>query len=457
MGNLLKSNLQKLLSKNAKLTSITNSKHAEDQLLNKSILLPGDQQRNPLTRKLVFVKKDTGNKEATTPKPLIQPDIHSKEALRRMFGLYQLWGVWHPERYVLFYRLYSIIPFFLLGFWLPFSFAVSFSQLDFSTLEIGNFLTSLQVAINSFMGAVKYFVMVYQLSTLRASEAIMDTLDSRCRDESEIAEIHKVVRQGNGVFTFVISVNCLYATSTFIGAALQGRVPYNLYNPILKWRRSSWEFVAAGFLEYFLMLGLSSTEAISDGYAPLYICIIRAHMKTLLIRIQNLGKSPQHTFVQNYEDLKACIKDHKLLLSFFDAISPIMSITLFMQFMVTAIILGCTLLNILIFAVDISSRIGSCFFVLAVIMEIYPTCYYAQCLLDDSNNLANVIFHSRWPDQSYEFRKLLVVFMQHTQKPMELLAGKLVPVNLATFVSIAKFSFTLYSFINEMGLKERFE
>ncbi|XP_036342620.1 odorant receptor 7a-like [Rhagoletis pomonella] len=88
-----------------------------------------------------------------------------------------------------------------------------------------------------------------------------------------------------------------------------------------------------------------------------------------------------------------------------DIVVPIISITPFLQFIVTAIILGCTLLNLFFFAVDNPSHIGSsCFVIAVIIMEIYPTA------------------------------TIWLIFFQ-----------------------IAKFSFTLYSFINEMGLKERFE
>lgn len=98
---------------------------------------------------------------------------------------------------------------------------------------------------------------------------------------------------------------------------------------------------------------------------------------------------------------------------------------------------GCTLLNIMIFAVDNLARVGHLAYVMALLMEVYPLCYYGQSLLDDSNRLANTIFHANWIKQNEKFRKMLVVFTQHTQKPMELLAGKLIPINLTTFVSVS--------------------
>ncbi|XP_054728309.1 odorant receptor 7a-like [Anastrepha obliqua] len=384
-------------------------------------------------------------------------DIHSKDGLTYLFRSFMALGVLMPEKHKFLYCIYAILPLGLITFYLPTAFAVSYFTLDYSTIKIGNLLTSVQVGIASVVGGVKLLVMAFKLPKLRAGEAIMTELDARCKDEDEIEVLRKVVRQGNRVLVLILICNLIYSTSTFLGAALKGRPPYNLYNPVVDWRNSKWEFVWAALWEFILMDGLCAEEAITDSYAPIYVCIMRAHMKTLLMRIQKLGTKPERTLEENYEDLKMCIKDHKSLLKLFDIVHPIISTTYFLQFMTTSLMVGCTLLNIMIFAVDNSARVGHFALVVALLMEVYPLCYYGQSLLDDSNRLANTIFHGNWMEQNEKFRKMLVVFTQHTQKPMELLAGKLIPINLTTFVGIAKFSFTLYSFINNMGVKERFE
>ncbi|XP_036342571.1 odorant receptor 7a-like [Rhagoletis pomonella] len=384
-------------------------------------------------------------------------DIHSKDGLTYLFRSFMALGVLMPEKYKFLYCLYALLPLGLITFYLPAAFVLSYFKLDYSTIKIGNLLTSVQVSIASFVGAIKLCVMAFKLPKLRAGEAIMSELDARCKDEDEIEVLRKVVRQGNRLLVYILICNLIYSTSTFLGATLKGRPPYDIYNPVVDWRKSKWQFVWAALWEFILMDGLCAEEAITDSYAPIYVCIIRAHMKTLLMRLQKLGSNPERSREENYEDLKMCIRDHKSLLKLFDIVHPIISTTYFLQFMTTSLMVGCTLLNIMIFAVDNSARIGHLCYVVALLMEVYPLCYYGQSLLDDSNSLANTIFHGRWVDQNEDFRKMLVIFTQHTQKPMELLAGKLIPINLTTFVRIAKFSFTLYSFINNMGVKERFE
>lgn len=114
-----------------------------------------------------------------------------------------------------------------------------------------------------------------------------------------------------------------------------------------------------------------------------------------------------------------------------------MSITIFIQFMITAAILGTTLINILLFATDFSSRVASCFYILAVVVEIFPLCYYSQCLMDDSDRLSQVLFHSNWMAQDASFRKMLIFFMQRSQQRMEFTAGKIFPITLNSFLGVS--------------------
>lgn len=117
--------------------------------------------------------------------------------------------------------------------------------------------------------------------------------------------------------------------------------------------------------------------------------------------------------------------------------ASVISITIFVQFTITATILSTTLVNMLLFATNFASIVASCFYVLAVVVEIFPLCYYAQCLTDESNRLSDVIFHSDWFDQDQRYRKMLIFFMQRSQCSFEFSAGKLFPITLNSFLSVS--------------------
>lgn len=101
--------------------------------------------------------------------------------------------------------------------------------------------------------------------------------------------------------------------------------------------------------------------------------------------------------------------------------------------------------------------VASCFYVLAVVVEIFPLCYYAQCLMDENNRLAEVIFHSNWINQNKRYRKMLIFFLQRSQKPIEFSAGKLFPITLSSFLSVSnKFKKKSKIFLGIQFFKEIF-
>nr|AYN70699.1 odorant receptor OR6-1 [Bactrocera minax] len=360
-----------------------------------------------------------------------------------------------PERRKWLYALYSLIPNVLVTIWLPVSFVFSYATMTTEDLVPSSLLTSIQVAINVIGCSVKIVVMAFLLPKLRTANVFMDRLDARCRAEEEIAELRKIVQQGNRFVVLFAMSYWSYASSTFLGSVIFGRPPYALYNPFIDWRKSRLEFIAASLMEFALMDVACFQQVVDDSYAVIYVCILRTHMNILLMRLGRLATNTETKLEENLEELKLCIIDHKNLLGLYDIVAPIISVTIFIQFMITASILSATLINIFIFADQLSAQIACCFYILAVVVEIFPLCYYAQCLMDDSERLSQQIFHSNWIAQDVRFRKMLVFFMQRTQRVMELNAGKIFPITLGSFLNIAKFSFSLYTLIKKMGIRER--
>lgn len=73
---------------------------------------------------------------------------------------------------------------------------------------------------------------------------------------------------------------------------------------------------------------------------------------------------------------------------------------------------------------------------LAVIMEIFLYCYFGNDLVYESHRMTDAIYSCNWMDQGRSFKKILIIFMQSTQKNMTIMAGGFFPVNLSAFVSV---------------------
>ncbi|XP_058974686.1 odorant receptor 7a-like [Musca domestica] len=364
-------------------------------------------------------------------------------------------GIHFTKSHTHLYLIYAIVIHSLTTVFTPISFTTSYFRKTDENFNMGVFLTSVQAVINVYGCIVKIFFLVYYKKKLEAAEKLMDQMDQHCQADDEIQEIYNIRNLGRRIIIGYGIAYWIYTTMTYISALASGVPSYSLNLFLIDWRRSKLEFYVASFIEYFLTSWTCFQQVANDSYGTIYVCILRGHVRILLLRIRKMGRKVNRTADQNLEELKTCIKDHKELIELYNAISPVISRTIFLQFSITAAILGITLVNIAIFASSITAMAASAFYIVAVSVEIFPLCYYANCLLYDSDTLATEIFHSAWIGQDRRYRKMLIFFIQRTQKSMELWAGKMFAINLNTFISIAKFSFSLYTLIKQMGIKER--
>uniref|UniRef100_A0A1I8MWM8 Odorant receptor n=1 Tax=Musca domestica TaxID=7370 RepID=A0A1I8MWM8_MUSDO len=390
-----------------------------------------------------------------------EPPLETRQGLRYLYNGFRFLGIYFPKRRKGLYLLWSIIVNLYVTIFLPTGFIMGIISVTDENVEIGNLLTSFQVAINVVGCSIKIILMYFLLPQLLKCEPIFERLDGRCTSREEKDLIRQFVHDGNRLVVLFTVAYWSYSSSTCISAVLFGRLPYNIYNPFIDANASRGYFILAVFMEMVPMDIACFQQVVDDSYAVIYTQILRTHLQALLIRLQHLNDDDaadldDEAQERNVEKLKLCIIDHKSIIELYNRVAPVISITIFVQFTITASLLGSTLINILIFATNTASIVASCFYVLAVVVEVFPLCYYAQCLMDENNRLTEAIFHSNWIYQNKRYRQMLIFFMQRSQKVIEFTAGKLFPITLSSFLSIAKFSFSLYTLIKEMDLKERY-
>ncbi|XP_065365677.1 odorant receptor 7a-like [Calliphora vicina] len=379
----------------------------------------------------------------------------TREATDYLFKNFLYLGLQHPEKWQRLHKLYSLIlNLFVLG-WYPISFIVSY-YFEFRNMTVSQLLTSIQVAFNVWGIPFKIATMLMSLRHLYETMDVMDILDARCDRQDEREKIRHCVMVGNRLTMVYMLVYCTYAEVTLIASVSMGQPPYSLYIPGIEWRNSKQEFAAQCVIEFVLTNLACCHEAAEDVYSVIYVYVIRTHMQILVERVRRLGKDLETTNDECYEQLAMCVKDHQNLLRLIDIISPVISKTIFIQFMITAIILGTTLINIMIFA-DFSAQVASVVYMLAVLVQTFPCCYQATCLMEDSQQLTLAIFHCEWIDKDIRTRKMLIFFMMRSQLPVTLTALKLFPITLDTSLAIGKFSFSLYTLIKEMDFGQNFK
>ncbi|XP_037915205.1 odorant receptor 33b-like [Hermetia illucens] len=188
----------------------------------------------------------------------------------------------------------------------------------------------------------------------------------------------------------------------------------------------------------------------NDLIGPLYFIMLNAHLKIVIERIQGVGWNRMKTKEENCRELLECIEDHRLIMKMFDVLESNLSFAMFTQFASTAITVAMELMFAIFYPfsfTQISMLLVSAF---SSALEILPCCYYSNDFMVQTNGIVTAIYSSNFYEQSKEFQKTMIIFMQMTQKAKVVSAGKMFPVTLATFASIMKTSYTLLTVASQL-------
>ncbi|XP_030387672.1 odorant receptor 42a-like [Scaptodrosophila lebanonensis] len=360
-----------------------------------------------------------------------------------------------PQRFFVIYILWSLVLNINSTFYQPIGFVIGVI-INLKEFSPGEFLTSLQVVFNVWTCVIKVLILWALLKRLDQAAVLLDKMDKRVTQPSERRMIHRAVAQSNRAFLLFLGVYISYATTTFLSAARHGRPPYQNYFPFLDWRASAWKFWLQTFLEYFAMLGACFQDACVDCYAISFVLPLRAHVNLLANRLRQLGQTTNDTLnsEQRYQELIKCIQDHKLLLRYADVISPVISGTIFVQFMVEGVVLGLTLINLVFFA-NLSSGIAAIFFLSSVLIETSPFCILCTYLIHDCNNLSDALFGSGWMNEEQRYRKTVLYFLQKLQQPISFNAMGIFTVSVGTNIKVTRFAVSVFALVKQMNLAEK--
>ncbi|XP_073844547.1 odorant receptor 42a-like isoform X2 [Musca autumnalis] len=332
---------------------------------------------------------------------------------------------------------------------MPIGFLMSF-LLRLSTFSPSDFFTSLQIWVNCIGCSLKMLVFLFLYRRLIKSTKYMDRLDVRLDNDEDRLEIRKIVAFSNRSLTLYATLYLTYASSTFVVAVMHGKPPYQVFNPFFHWKDNLLKFSGQAAIEYMMIAFHCFQQALLDSYPVIFITIIRTHFHILTRRITRLGDAKELNSDQRYEALVQCVIDHKNIMGLYNIFCPVISGTMFVQFLIIGLILGITTLHIFLFA-DRLAVIASLFYVASILAETFPCSFLANCLMDDSDSISLAIFHSAWYNEEPRYKQMICFFLQHTQKTLILTAMKIFPITLNSNINVVKFAFSVYTMMKQMG------
>ncbi|KAM7344211.1 odorant receptor 42b-like isoform 2-T4 [Cochliomyia hominivorax] len=359
------------------------------------------------------------------------PQPNTKDATIYLFRGITIAGYLAPKSYLMLFYFWSVFINTFVTAYLPVGFLLSFMT-RMSSFSPSEFLTSLQLSVNCIGCSLKMLVFFFLYKRLIKAKKYMDKLDLRINDREEELQIRKIVAFCNRSHIMFSALYISYASSTFLTSLVNGKPPYQVYNPFVEW--------TDGVFSFFIQ---------AYSYPVIYITIIRTHLHILSERIRKLGQDSNLNSDQRYEALIQCVLDHKNIMEIYNTFSPVISGTMFVQFLIIGLILGITTIHIVLFA-DILAIIASMFYVVSILTETFPCSFLANCLMDDSDSIALAIFHSDWPNEEPRYKQMIAFFLQHTQKTLVLTAMKIFPITMNSNINVVKFAFSVYTLMKQM-------
>ncbi|XP_016952238.1 odorant receptor 98a [Drosophila biarmipes] len=361
---------------------------------------------------------------------------------------------WHtPVKSKISYYIFATFIFSWCVIYLPIGISISFMK-DLNTFTPSELVTVLQLFFNAVGMPFKVLFFNVYISGFYKAKKILSQMDQRCNTLEERTEVHRWVVRCNKAYLIYQMIYTCYTLSTFLSAALSGKLPWRIFNPFVDWRESRLNFWKAALNETALMLCSVTQTLMSDVYPLLYGLILRAHIKLLHLRVDKLCTDPEKNEGENQEDLNNCIKDLQLIKEFADTIRPAIAHTIFVQFLLIGICLGLSMINLLFFA-DIWSGLATVAYINGLMVQTFPFCFVCDLIKSDCEHLEMAIFHSNWIDTSRRYKTSLIFFLKNSQKSIAFTAGSVFPISTSSNIKVAKLAFSVVTFVNQLNIADR--
>ncbi|XP_022225369.2 putative odorant receptor 19b [Drosophila obscura] len=381
--------------------------------------------------------------------------VDSMRAFRHHWQIWRLLGMHPADPQTLWgrhYKVYATV--WLITFRLVMWLSVMVNFLLSTSLE--SFCESLSVAVPLTVENLKAFSLRRTRQQILDTHDILQHLDGRIASLTESKIILDAIKRAHYVFiciyraiVFVLGFGILFLfVSNERLMMFPSWIPWNYKESSLTVYLVTVTLHSLGFIENAMMVGHVDTCPTS------YLIMLAGHTQALAHRVSRLGYDRRLTRAEACDRLRDCINDHQLILNIFQSLEHSLSISCFLQFFSTAI--GqCAIFFFLIFVrIGIMQSVNMIFLLMIFTTETLLLCYSAELVCHEGEHLMRAIYDCNWLDQSLEFRRMIVLMLARTQKPMIMRAGLIVPVQMITFRMVCKVAYTMFTLLNEMQSSE---
>ncbi|XP_016992347.2 odorant receptor 59a-like [Drosophila takahashii] len=341
-------------------------------------------------------------------------------------------------------KLYSfgtIAVSLLFTFGYPFHLGMKLFRNETKDLDMINVATFLPCLGSS----LKFLIYAFNYRKVRRMKELLRLLDERViglNQRSIYAEVRWHLRLILCLFIGVYTPCGLSAVLMFLFAE-DWRLMFPGWFPF-DWRSSLWNYcLAFGYQTTGLSYQLLQNY-ISDCFPSVVLCLITSHIKMLYCRLEEIG---QNSLEDAEKELERCITDHKNLLELFQITEAFMSLPMALQFSISAFTSCFGIAALFFFANGPMVRGYYITYFVAMILQIFPCCYFGTDSEFWFGRLHYAAFSCDWIGRERTFKRKLMLFVERSLKRNKIMAGGMMPISVGTFFATLKFAYSLFMII----------
>ncbi|KAK9884865.1 hypothetical protein WA026_009087 [Henosepilachna vigintioctopunctata] len=161
---------------------------------------------------------------------------------------------------------------------------------------------------------------------------------------------------------------------------------------------------------------------------------------------------PNRTKVRNeciYNELKECIDHYDKITSYIKDLEEIFTFVPFGQLSVSTVVICVSCFQVMILDPLSTNFLGMITFALTMIFQIYTYCHYGNQLYHESASIGDAVYMSDWYSFDLKSKRMIIILMERSKKPLVFKAGYLLPLSVETFVSIMRKTYSLLAVLQK--------
>ncbi|XP_022227633.2 odorant receptor 33a-like [Drosophila obscura] len=364
------------------------------------------------------------------------PPVVRSDRIYRTYWLYwRLLGVEgeYPMRHLL-----DVMLNFFVTIWYPTHLIIGL----FRERTMRDVFKNLPFTAESFFCSFKIICFRRRLSEIKEIERLLMELDQRAASPEERRFFHQNTRSVAEFISksYVAAGISATVTGTASGLFSSGRtLLYPAWFPY---------DVQASALSYWISFAYQATGAsltilqnmANDSYPPMTFCVVTGHVRLLSMRLSQMGhhEGASKKLIEN-------IEDHRKLMQIVRLMHSTLYLSQLGQFISSGINISIVLINILFFAENSFAIIYYVVYFMAMVLELFPSCYYGTLMAMEFNKLPYAIFSSNWLGMGRKYCRTLLILMQFTLAEVGVKAGGMVGISMNAFFATIQMAYSFFT------------